>query len=588
MLPDNFASDRYAVRETHTVPKGWERLADAPKDHQLQLQIGLRQGRFNELQEHLYDVSDPAHARYGQHLSSDEVNELIKPSEDAISQVSDWLQAHSIASSDLDFSTARDWISLRLPVEVAERLLDTRYSVYKHDDGSHIVRAPQWSLPEHLHEHIVAIQPTTSFLRASPNKRTFIPVKEVNPEELGFVPQTVQNSNGAATGNVSAVCNPAGVTPDCLRTLYETIDYSPQTNGTVKIGLNNFLGESNNRTDVEAFLQQYRPDAVGAAQTFTDISIDDPVISPTGGEEGNLDAETILGISFPLPLVAYSTGGSPPFNPDLNTPTNTNEPYLEWVNYVLGQSDADIPGVISTSYGDDEQTVPIEYATTVCNQFAQLGARGVSLLFSSGDGGVGPNGSCVSNDGLNTQKFIPNFPAGCPFVTTIGATKDFEPEVAAEDPRNGFHSGGGFSNYFAQPSYQAAQVNDYIAGLGDEYAGLYNRSGRGYPDFSAQGQAFITIYKGRTLLLDGTSASAPTAASVIALVNDALVAAGKAPLGFLNPFLYSNGSSGFVDVTSGSASGCDVAGFPAVAGWDAVTGFGTPRFTQLLGTLGLG
>lgn len=33
--------------------------------------------------------------------------------------------------------------------------------------------------------------------------------------------------------------------------------------------------------------------------------------------------------------------------------------------------------------------VPESFAITACNGFAQLGARGVSVMFSSGDGGVG-------------------------------------------------------------------------------------------------------------------------------------------------------------------------------------------------------
>ncbi|KAL9051144.1 MAG: hypothetical protein Q9162_006216 [Coniocarpon cinnabarinum] len=187
----------------------------------------------------------------------------------------------------------------------------------------------------------------------------------------------------------------------------------------------------------------------------------------------------------------------------------------------------------------------------------------------------------------HADKSNASFPASCPFVTAVGATQQFDPEIAAADPNNGFTSGAGFSNYFAQPSYQSSQVNAYVTSLGTEYAGLYNSSGRAYPDIAAQGQTFVTIYKGQTVLLDGTSASSPTAASVIALVNDALVAAGKAPLGFLNPWLYSTGYQAFFDVTAGSSSGCDTAGFPAATGWDAVTGFGTPRFSQLLSVLGL-
>jgi tripeptidyl-peptidase-1 len=76
--------------------------------------------------------------------------------------------------------------------------------------------------------------------------------------------------------------------------------------------------------------------------------------------------------------------------------------------------------------------------------------------------------------------------------------------------------------------------------------------------------------------LDGTSASTPTMAGVIALLNDHLIANGKASLGFMNPWLYSVGFQAFNDITSGSSKGCGTDGFPAAVGWDAVTGFGTP------------
>ena len=256
--------------------------------------------------------------------------------------------------------------------------------------------------------------------------------------------------------------------------------------------------------------------------------------------------------------------------------TDTNEPYLQFLNAVLDMTT--LPQIISSSYGDDEQTVPQSYAKKVCNLFAQLGARGTSFLCASGDAGVGTTGTCVTNDGTNTSTFLPSFPDGCPYVTSVGATKNFNPEVVAFDAANNFASGGGFSNYFKRPSYQNDNnvVKNYISSLGGEFAGLFNTSGRGYPDIAAQGQRFVTIWNGTIAILDGTSASTPTATAVLALVNDALIAAGKPALGFLNPWLYSTGYSAFTDITSGSAIGCGVSGFPAEAGWDAVTGFGTP------------
>jgi tripeptidyl-peptidase-1 len=200
-----------------------------------------------------------------------------------------------------------------------------------------------------------------------------------------------------------------------------TLDYTVQSSNSNQIALTNYLGEANNRSDVAIFLQQFRPEAAGAAYNFTvqviadgdDQQTPNNATQLTAGKdtEGNLDAETILAMTWPTPLTAYSTGGSPPYTPDALTVNNTNEPYLTWLQYILAQKD--IPQVISTSYGDDEQTVPYSYAMSVCKGFAQLGARGISVLFASGDNGVGAAGDCFTNDGKNTTSFLPVFPASC-------------------------------------------------------------------------------------------------------------------------------------------------------------------------------
>lgn len=170
----------------------------------------------------------------------------------------------------------------------------------------------------------------------------------------------------------------------------------------------------------------------------------------------------------------------------------------------------------------------------------QLGARGTSILFASGDGGV--SGSQAEQ----CTTFQPTFPSGCPFLTSVGATTGINPETAAD------FSSGGFSNVFARPSYQANAVNAYLTALGSTDAGLFNRTGRGFPDVSAQGKNVEIAFQGEFGTVDGTSCSSPIFASVIALLNDKLIAAGKKPLGFLNPFLYSAaGSAALNDVTSG-------------------------------------
>ena len=181
------------------------------------------------------------------------------------------------------------------------------------------------------------------------------------------------------------------------------------------------MGEASNRSDVSIFLQQFRPEAAAAANSFSAqvIANGDNQQTPNNSTqlqaekdiEGNLDAETIIGLTWPTPLIEYNTGGNPYFVQDALTVNDTNEPYFTWLQYILAEPN--LPQVISSSYGDDEQTVPFSYATSVCNAFAQLGARGISVLFASGDHGVGTDGDCSTNDGKNTSTFLPTFPATC-------------------------------------------------------------------------------------------------------------------------------------------------------------------------------
>jgi tripeptidyl-peptidase-1 len=110
-----------------------------------------------------------------------------------------------------------------------------------------------------------------------------------------------------------------------------------------------------------------------------------------------------------------------------------------------------------------------------------LGMRGVSVLESSGDTGVGA--ACLNQDG-KTPQFNPVFPATCPYVTAVGGTVDLAPEIAWSG------SSGGFSNYFKAPWYQKAAVqhylNTYVSAETKAYYGQYvNFTGRGFPDVAA-------------------------------------------------------------------------------------------------------
>ncbi|KAJ7036507.1 peptidase S8/S53 domain-containing protein [Mycena alexandri] len=548
------------------TPRGWEFHSKPPGDHLLDMRIGLKQAKLEELISSLYEVSDPAHERYGQHLSKEEVAALVAPHPDSVEAFESWLQHHGINPTDAHFlSAGGEWITIRVSVAQAERMLGTTYGVYYHAaSGSSVVRTMEYSLPQELHSHVDVVTPTTYFgTLHSMRSTSFIQAHTTVGDEDSFAAEISPLAVPASCGTT--------ITPACLRALYNTTAYVPKATATNRLGVAGYLAEFANDADLQTFFRDFRADAVGA--TFTHVQVNGGLNTQSDpGVEANLDIQYTEGISFPTPNTYYSTGGSPPFLADSFTPTNTNEPYLDWLNFILSQTT--IPQTFTTSYGDDEQTVPQDYATSVCNLFAQLGARGSSVMFSSGDDGVGA-GACTTNDGTNRKIFQPAFPASCPFVLSVGGTEKVNPEVAIS------FSGGGFSRYFAQPSYQAAAVSSFLTRLGTKFAGLYNATGRAYPDVAAQATGFQVVIGGRTESVAGTSCSSPTFAGVVALLNDFRISEGKAPLGFLNPLFYSTAKTGFNDIVSGSNPGCGQAGFTAAAGWDPVTGLGTPDFLRL-------
>lgn len=120
------------------------------------------------------------------------------------------------------------------------------------------------------------------------------------------------------------------------------------------------------------------------------------------------------------------------------------------------------------------------------------------------------------------------------------------------------------------PQYQKAAVQSYYQQHAPPYgANRYNNSQtvRGYPDVSANGARYVVALDGSYVQLYGTSASAPVVASIVTLLNEKRVAAGKSTLGFLNPVFYANPGM-FNDIVTGGNQGCGTAGFTAVKGWD--------------------
>lgn len=354
------------------------------------------------LDQTLMEVSTPSHLRYGRHLKRSELKDLMRPSQGASASVLRWLSDFGI--NDSDIHDDGDWINFQTVVSTAESMMDTTFDWYRNrHNGAEGIRTLQYSVPEQVRQHIELVQPTTRFGQVKPQLSH---VRERMP--IGI----------AGTGLNVTACN-ATITPACLKDLYKIGDYKGDPSNGNMLAFNNFLEEYPRYADLARFEEEYAPYAVGSNFTYTSINgglLDQN--SSSDSVEANLDVQYALSISYDTPIMAYTTAGRGPLVPDLDQPTppGSNEPYLDFLTYVLAQPDDKLPQTLSTSYGEDEQSVPESFNRQVCQMFAQLGTRGVSILFSSGDTGVGS--ACQTNDGKNTTRFLPIFPAACPYVTS--------------------------------------------------------------------------------------------------------------------------------------------------------------------------
>ena len=76
-------------------------------------------------------------------------------------------------------------------------------------------------------------------------------------------------------------------------------------------------------------------------------------------------------------------------------------------------------------------------------------------------------------------------------------------------------TGGGFSGFYPQPTYQSSAVAAYLSSAaGTAAAAGFNRQGRAYPDLAAIGVNYPTYIGGVLYSLYGTSASAPVVAAL--------------------------------------------------------------------------
>jgi kumamolisin len=312
-----------------------------------------------------------------------------------------------------------------------------------------------------------------------------------------------------------------------------------------------------------------------ALPNVTAVSVDHIRNHPTrtGGADGEvmLDIE-VAGCVAPKAKIAVYFG------------PNQGSGFVDTISAAVHDAERN-PGIISISWGGPEDGEDQQSLDAYHEIFLAAAAQGVTICVASGDHGT------ADLDGQQWDNHIHvDHPACDPLVLACGGTQiENGVDVVWNDGTpfgnvpggGGWASGGGISSVFKLPDYQAA----YFKGThGTPPKSLAtNKPGRGVPDIAMSATNYFVRVQGFDQPSGGTSAVAPLAAGMIALLNQAK----KKRVGFLNPFLYANAQNGVLkDVIHGTnAITGTVKGYTAQAGWDACTGLGTPDGAAILSRL---
>jgi large repetitive protein len=352
------------------------------------------------------------------------------------------------------------------------------------------------------------------------------------------------------------------------------------------------------------------------------LPVNDPQIILNGPDPGNLtggeETEADLDIEWSGAIAPKAT-----IKFVVSASTNSTDGVDLSSLYIV---DNNLAPVLSASFGQCEQTLGQTENTFFNNLWEQAAAQGISVVVSSGDNGAA---GCDSDSQTTpaTQGLAVNGLASTPFNIAVGGTQFNEngadstywsatngpdqtsalgyiPEVvwneSCADPNvcgvaSLFASSGGASTIYSKPSWQA--------GLG-----VPNDGQRDLPDVSLDAAAghdgyllcqdglCTTNSSGQLInaeLVGGTSAAAPTFAAILALIAQKTNSRQGQANFVLYPLAASQNAANcsatsppqpqciFNDITVGNNNVPGQIGFPATAGYDQATGWGSVNAANL-------
>jgi kumamolisin len=311
------------------------------------------------------------------------------------------------------------------------------------------------------------------------------------------------------------------------------------------------LGGGYRQTDLTAYFKTLKL----AAPPVTAVSVDGGKNKPSNANSSDgevmLDIEVAGSVAAGARIAVYFT-------------PNTDQGFIDAITTAVHDA-TNKPSVISISWGGPESSWTEQSMTALDAACQSAAALGVTITVAAGDDG--------STDGAKGNNV--DFPASSPHVLACGGTKldangaTIVSEVVWNELANDEGAtGGGVSNVFALPSWQAnANVPAPSTSTG----------GRGVPDVAGDADpttGYTIRVDGQTTVIGGTSAVAPLWAGLVAVANQQL----GTQVGFIQPAMYAaRAASAFNDITVGNNGA-----FSAGPGWDACTGLGSPIANKLI------
>jgi hypothetical protein len=529
-------------------------LGRLPGTNQLHLAIGVALRDPAGLSNFLADVYSPASPNYRHFLTPEEFAARFSAT------AADYAAVKNFALTN-GFNITGEYgnrllLDVTASVADAERAFHLKLNKFKHPTEARDFFAPDTEPTVDAALVVVDIQGLSDYYRPHPKSH------RMDPNIV--TPKTGSGSGGTYFG-------------DDFRNAY--VPGATLTGAGQQVGL--FQLDGYYASDIAAYAQQAGGGRTNIQVQTVPVGSTNWSIGVNGGNiEVSLDIEMAMSMAPGLSKILVFEG-----------------PSSGWPNSVLNAMAAsNTVKNLSSSWGWSGGP-----STTTDAIFQNMAAQGQSFFNASGDSDAFTTGSGSANGVDNTS--LATTPSSSPYITQVGGTTLTTGSGAAYASETAWNwgydsnsksyvgSSGGVSSYYSIPSWQ---TNISMT------ANLGSTTQRNIPDVALTADNVYVIYGGSGAggSVGGTSCAAPLWAGFMALVNQQLVAlTGIATnsVGFINPAVYGIGkglnpnygyAACFHDTTAGNNFWpSSPANYPAVAGYDLCTGWGTPNGQNLINAL---